>query len=352
MRRRGFSECGAAQAGLLLKYLIKPDHFNPKSTDMPYLDLLSPANQQALTQLRQAQAGRLSLDKKGYRRFHAPYLAMRHLRARHLDLADDIVQIGRAAELVAADRQKVYEGLRCFMPWRKGPFNIFGIDIDAEWRSERKWNRLRPALPDLTGKVVADIGCNNGYYMFRMAHHRPRWVIGFEPCLQHYYAGKTLLSFAGLANLAIEPLGVEHLGLFQGCFDIIFLMGIIYHRPSPLAVLKEAWAALRPGGVLMVESQAIAGDLPYALFPERRYAKVPGTYFVPTPACLKNWLIRAGFSAVEIFATHPMSSAEQRRTDWMTFESYADFIDPDRPELTVEGYPAPIRAYLKGIKQG
>ena len=44
-----------------------------------------------------------------------------------------------------------------------------------------------------------------------------------------------------------------------------------------------------------------------------------------------------------------MSSKEQRRTPWMTFESYADFIDPNNENLTVEGYPAPIRVFVKAV---
>jgi tRNA (mo5U34)-methyltransferase len=204
-----------------------------------------------------------------------------------------------------------------------------------------------PELPDLQGKIVADIGCNNGYYMFRMAHHKPKLVVGFEPYLQHYFTFKTLNSFAGKENLACELLGVEHIGLFKESFDVVFLMGILYHRSSPIEALREIRTAMKPGGILLVESQGIPGTKPVALFPEKRYAKVPGTYFVPTGACLANWLFRAGFAQVQIFFSHQMSSQEQRRTEWMVFESYEDFIDSREPTLTREGYPAPIRIFAR-----
>ena len=46
---------------------------------------------------------------------------------------------------------------------------LFGVDIDTEWRSDWKWDRIEPHLGvSLEGKVVADIGCANGYFMFRM----------------------------------------------------------------------------------------------------------------------------------------------------------------------------------------
>lgn len=314
---------------------------------MSYLDSLPNADHDKIIALQQEQTVLLNSAKKGVERFRRLSEQVRDIRADFCDPAGDVVRIGRAAELSAADRERVLATLQGFMPWRKGPFNVFGIDIDAEWRSERKWRRVLPALPELRDKVVADIGCSNGYYMFRMAAHGPRLVVGLEPYLQHYFAFRTLNGFAGFANLVVEPLGVEHIALYRGCFDVVFLMGILYHRVSPVEVLRDIHAAMRPAGVLIVESQGIPGNEPVALFPEKRYAKVPGTYFVPTAACLGNWLIRAGFVDVEVFCTHAMSGAEQRRTAWMTFESYDDFIDPDNPALTVEGYPAPIRVFIK-----
>jgi len=316
---------------------------------MRYLDFLPDADLPAIKALLLEKAHWLTQGKKGVERFRLPYESVQHIKAEKCDFSGDVVIIGSPGELSSQDEEEVYKAMRDFMPWRKGPFEVFGIEIDSEWRSQRKWNRVLPELPDLRGKIVADIGCNNGYYMFRMAHQEPKMVIGFEPYLQHYFTFKTLNGFAGCENLLCELLGVEHIGLFKKSFDVIFLMGILYHRSSPVEVLREIRAALKPGGVLIVESQGIPGKEPWALFPEQRYAKVPGTYFVPTGACLANWLSRAGFADAKIFFTHPMSSQEQRRTKWMDFESYEDFIDMDDPSLTVEGYPAPIRIFARAV---
>jgi len=319
---------------------------------MPYLERLNSPYRNEIRSLQKEKSQWLFLEKKGITRFRKLYDSVKHLRADFIDFSGDIVHIGKASDISDTDRQKVYEAMRGLMPWRKGPFNVFGIEIDAEWRSERKWKRVLPVLPDLKDKVVADIGCNNGYYMFRMAPYQPQWVIGFEPYLQHYFAFKTLNSFAGQKNLVAELIGVEHIALFEGCFDVVFLMGILYHRSSPVDVLKDIKKAMRPGASLIVESQAIPGENSVALFPEKCYAKVPGTFFVPTAVCLTNWLKRAGFKEIKIFCIHPMSSLEQRRTAWMTFESYSDFINESNPDLTVEGYPAPIRIYVKAKNRG
>jgi len=290
-------------------------------------------------------------SKKGFLRYRQPFQYLQNFKADYIDCQSDTVTIGRVEEIHPHQQKQIRDQLKCFIPWRKGPFSIFGVDVDAEWRSERKWNRLQGYLPDLKGKVVADIGCNNGYYMFRMAAHQPRFILGFEPSVQHYYCFKALNSMAGCNNLDADLLGVEHISLFPESFDVIFLMGIIYHRISPIELLKDVLAALKPGGTLIIESQAIPGNDPIALFPETTYAKVPGTYFVPTGKALENWLLRAGFSEVDLFSSEPMSSDEQRSTDWMVFESYRDYIDPADPDRTVEGYPAPWRVFLSAVKQ-
>ena len=314
---------------------------------MHYLNLLPQADHQAIQNLLQEKAQWLAQGKKGVERFRLPCESVQHIRAEQCDFSGNVVKIGGPDELSDKDREKVFKAMRDFMPWRKGPFNVFGIEIDAEWRSERKWNRIMPELPDLQNKIVADIGCNNGYYMFRMAHYKPKLVVGFEPYLQHYFTFKALNRFAGCNNLACELLGVEHISFFKTSFDVVFLMGILYHRSSPIEALREIRTAMKPGGVLLVESQGIPGTEPVALFPEQRYAKVPGTYFVPTGACLANWLSRAGFTQVKVFFSHPMSTQEQRRTEWMVFESYEDFLDPKEPTLTREGYPAPVRIFAR-----
>ncbi len=289
-------------------------------------------------------------NKKGFLRYRNPYTQLSMFQAEHVDCQGDVITIGTDDEINTAQRQQIKNNLRQFMPWRKGPFSVFGIDIDAEWRSERKWNRIVPLLPELKDKVICDIGCNNGYYMFRINGYKPSLVVGLEPSVQHYYCFNSLNKMAGFTNLHIDLLGVEHLSFFQETFDVIFLMGIIYHRPSPIDVLQTIYSALRPGGTLILESQAIPGNDPVALFPEKTYAKVPGTYFVPTGSCLSNMMKRTGFDHVNLFCSHPMSSEEQRKTDWMIFESYQNFLDPDDTSLTIEGYCAPQRVFLKGEK--
>ena len=77
----------------------------------------------------------------------------------------DVVAV--AGSLAAEDRVRLEEALQVLHPWRKGPFDLFGVRIDAEWRSDLKWRRVAPAV-DLGGAEVLDVGCGNGYFGWRM----------------------------------------------------------------------------------------------------------------------------------------------------------------------------------------
>lgn len=270
-------------------------------------------------------------------------------RSRYVKLGK-VIRIGRSGELSAEEHERLQLVLEAFIPWRKGPFEIFGTFIDSEWKSDLKWERVEPVLDSLQGKRVADIGCNNGYYLFRMAAHHPELVIGFDPTVRHWYTFQFLQRFARIPSLHFELLGVEHIHFFSSFFDVVFCMGILYHHPDPIGILRKIRQGMRPGGQLIVESSGIPGEESMALFPGKRYGKVPGTWFIPTHACLLNWLQRSGFREINSFCVIKLTVEEQRQTKWAPFESLEDFLDPGDPDLTFEGYPAPWRFYCHARK--
>ncbi len=230
-------------------------------------------------------------------------------------------------------------------PWRKGPFEIFGTFIDSEWQSQIKYNLLEPYF-NLKDKVVADIGCNNGYYMFRMLKQKPKKIVGFDPSplfrTQFDFINRYIKS-----NITYELLGVEHLGLYDIKFDTIFCLGVLYHRSDPIATLKSLKKGLSKEGELILDTFMIDGKEEIALTPRDRYSKIPNIYFIPTISALTNWLHRAGFKKVEVLMIKKTDSSEQRKTEWIDSESLEDFLDKDNPDLTIESYPAPKRVYIK-----
>lgn len=242
-----------------------------------------------------------------------------------IDLSQDVITFGRAEDLTHSQHELLLKVLKTFVPWRKGPFNIFGTPIDAEWRSELKWNRVLKVLKPLTGRRIADIGCNNGYYLFRMASQNPEYALGIEPTIRFYHLFQMLQAIAKVPNIEVELLGIEHMPFFSKFFDVVLCMGILYHHPDPVGLLKGIWGSMRYGGQLIVECAGIPGEESVALFPERRYAQMSGSWFFPTQSCLVNWIKRAGFKKVTVFDSHPLGPEEQRQTPWSPHVSLQDF---------------------------
>ncbi len=268
-----------------------------------------------------------------------------------VDLASDHVTIGRRTDLTDDQFSKLQAAVDALHPWRKGPFKLFDYEIDAEWRSDKKWNRVAEATGDLSGQHVLDVGCGNGYYMFRAAAQNPRAVLGMDPSIPFFYAFELMQRFLQMKNLQYERMGFDHLHVFEKTFDVAFLMGILYHHRSPLDVLRSLIPSLRIDGIAIIECQTIPGEGSTALFPKDRYAKARNVYFMPTKDCLINWVRRAGFREIELISHTKVTIEEQRRTPFMTFESLADFLDPNDDSLTIEGYPAPYRTIVKATRK-
>ena len=263
----------------------------------------------------------------------------------------DHVTIGTRGDVTNEQFSQLKTAIGSLDPWRKGPFRLFGFEIDSEWRSNLKWDRIESALGELRGRQILDVGCGNGYYMFRAAAHDPALVLGLDPSVAFYYAFELMQRFLQLENLQYERLGHEHLRVFDQAFDIAICMGILYHHRSPLEILRNLRQTIRVGGFAVIESQTIPGEGSLALFPKDRYAKARNVFFVPTKDCLVNWIQRAGFKNVELVAHTKVTPDEQRQTEFMTYESLSDFLDPDDDNLTIEGYPAPYRTVVRAERK-
>lgn len=260
--------------------------------------------------------------------------------------AEDVVTLAVEPPLADGQRQQLEASLRAFEPWKKGPFSILGCDIDAEWRSDLKWQRLAPHLGGLSGQKVCDIGCNNGYFMMRMAAANPEFVVGLEPYAKHWFTFHLINRYGGWRHLFFELLGVEHLGAMPRLFDTIFCLGILYHHTDPIHLLRLMRGALAKGGRLLIDCQGIPGDEPLVLVPGGRYAGAQGIWNLPTLAALQNWLKRTGFQRQEVIWSEPLAVSEQRASPWAQIKSLEDFLDPQDPSRTIEGYPAPWRFYV------
>ncbi|MBP2843942.1 tRNA 5-methoxyuridine(34)/uridine 5-oxyacetic acid(34) synthase CmoB [Dickeya oryzae] len=240
--------------------------------------------------------------------------------------------------------------LRNLMPWRKGPFSLYGVTIDTEWRSDWKWDRVLPHISPLQDRLILDVGCGSGYHLWRMIGAGAKLAVGIDPMqlfLCQFEAVRKLLGDDQRAHLL--PLGIEQLPALAA-FDTVFSMGVLYHRRSPLDHLWQLKNQLVTDGELVLETLVVEGDENTVLLPGERYAQMRNVYFLPSAAALARWLGKCGFVDIRIVDQCVTTLEEQRRTDWMTTGSLADFLDPHDRSKTVEGYPAPLRAVLVARK--
>ncbi len=265
-----------------------------------------------------------------------------------VELDQAIVKIGRCEDMDANALLRLKQLLLALHPWRKGPFNMFGVFIDSEWQSNVKWSRLEQAICPLQDRLVLDVGCGNGYYMLRMLGAGAKYVLGVEPSqlfiAQYHALRKYLPEVAGtMLPLRCQEIPFDALAEQGITFDTVFSMGILSHRKQPRAHLAELARCLKAGGELVMETLIISGGVEDVLVPKSRYAKMPNVWHIPSALKLQAMLHVAGFEKITTIDLSATNTDEQRQTKWMTFESLSDFLDSDNQSKTIEGYPAPQR---------
>lgn len=262
------------------------------------------------------------------------------------------VRIGSSSEANSGEKARITGLLKQMMPWRKGPFELFGVEIDTEWRSDWKWDRVVPHITPLAGRRVLDIGCGSGYHLWRMKGAEADLVVGIDPTtlfMMQFRVMQKYLPQAITRDVEFLPLGIEQLQPLQA-FDTVFSMGVLYHRRSPLDFLQQCIDQLAPHGELVLETLVIDGDENQVLVPGERYAQMPNVWFIPSSKALCHWLERLGMRHIRVVDETPTTLAEQRSTDWMQGQSLVDFLDVSDHSLTCEGYPAPKRAVIVATK--
>jgi tRNA (mo5U34)-methyltransferase len=262
-----------------------------------------------------------------------------------VDLNNDKVT-AEAVTLPTGERNRLRDLLLQLKPWRKGPFDLCGVNIDAEWRSDLKWQRLKNEIAPLRHRAVLDVGCGNGYYALRMLGSGARLVIGIEPTLLYVCQFLAIQQLLNIELVHVLPLRIQELPPESRAFDTTFSMGVLYHQRDPLEHMQQLSNTLRPGGELVMETLILPGTESAIRVPDSRYARMRNIWHLPTVGALEDWLAQAGFCNIRTVDVSSTTIEEQRSTDWMSFESLSEALDPNDSSRTIEGWPAPARAVV------
>ena len=254
-----------------------------------------------------------------------------------------------AVEALAGARgedDRLRELLMALHPWRKGPWQLDGVAIDSEWRSDWKWARVRDVIAPLEGRRVLDVGSGNGYYAIEMRRAGAAAVIGVDPTLLFAMQFLAVNVFERDTRVFILPCRLEETPPARNTFDTTFSMGVLYHQRDPLAHLERLAETLRPGGQLVLETLFLPGDDLRAATPADRYARMRNVWLLPTVPQLVRWLEDTGYADIDVVDRSITTTDEQRSTEWMRFESLREALDPSDSSRTVEDWPAPRRVIV------
>lgn len=134
---------------------------------------------------------------------------------------------------------------------------------------------------------VLDIGCGTGLFL-REARERGWTVEGIE-------LSRSAVAYARERfGLPVRQGALDEIALPDAAFDVITMWHVLEHLPDPLAALRQAARALRPGGLLLLAVPNI-GSLEARLFGRRWYSlDAPRHLYHFSPETLRALLERAG----------------------------------------------------------
>jgi tRNA (mo5U34)-methyltransferase len=182
-----------------------------------------------------------------------------------------------------------------------------------------KWEQIAPFLPaDMSGMRALDVGCNAGFYSFELAR-RGADVLALdidEHYLEQARWAAERIEVAGRVEL--RRMGVYELGRLCERFDLVLLLGVLYHLRHPLLALDlvaEATAGTlvlqtltMPGGergrtppdtALHERELMRAPSWPKMAFIEHELAGDATNWWAPDRGCVEAMLRSAGMEVVE-----------------------------------------------------
>jgi tRNA (mo5U34)-methyltransferase len=171
---------------------------------------------------------------------------------------------------------------------------------------------------DLTGKSVLDIGCNAGFYSFEMKRRGASRVVGID--FDDYYLNQARFAARVLGHPDVEfrRMSVYQVGALGERFDVVLLLGLVYHLRHPLLALDLVhehvakdllvYQSLQRGSA---EIEPLQEDYdfweteifdrpgyPRLHFVENKYSHDETNWWVPNAACSAAMLRSAGFQIV------------------------------------------------------
>lgn len=186
---------------------------------------------------------------------------------------------------------------------------VHHIDLGGGFVTPGYWPRVSPTGPalaelDFRGKKVLDVGCWDGLHAFQAQQRGASEVYATDLLSQRPFADQP--TFA-VARAALESrvkyfpqtsvYDVEQIGVRD--FDIVLFSGVYYHLKDPFRAFAMLRRVMKDGAQLFVEGAVLNQPGCHAAFHYRdAYVGDFSNWWVPTPACLRQWVECSFFDIV------------------------------------------------------
>ncbi len=180
-----------------------------------------------------------------------------------------------------------------------GPFTQEGLLGDTWLAVVGALDRSDMWPGDLAGLRVADVGAFSGGISALMAHRGAEMVYAVDEMPGHAEQARVVADVFALDNMAVVESSLFRLDehIESESLDLVLLSGVLYHLSDMLLGLYLLRRLLKPGGRLVIETNAVEDtEHSYANF-GRYYA---GMWWQPTMLCVHDMCHFMGFDDVRV----------------------------------------------------
>lgn len=181
-----------------------------------------------------------------------------------------------------------------------------GVTTPGCWPAEAQ-RHVTDAIDrlDLRDKKVLDIGSLDGRFTFEAERRGAAEIYATDlvdqvhpPRDTTFMVAHGILESKATYHPNVSVFDISRLGIDD--FDVVFYMGVYYHLRDPLLSFARLRQVMKEGAMILIEGEVIANvETPLAhFFYKKAYAFDRSNWWVPSIACLREWVESSFFEIV------------------------------------------------------
>jgi len=210
-----------------------------------------------------------------------------------------------------------------------------GIDIQAI--HDTRWQMLESCLdkylgPQRSGLSALDLASHQGWFAYNMARSGFSRVLGIDARQAHVDDSSLISGIYGMDHLTFRKGDIhEQSPDLLGRFDVVLMLGLLYHLENPVGALRVCRALCNK--ICVIETQIVPGMTGFVDYGSYQYvrplmgsfgiidetadthgpeASITGICLVPSLDALMWLLKKVGFSSAEVLEPPPEAYEQLR----------------------------------------